>query len=50
MASFDQQQSSQGHRSGHTRWLAIGAVLAVVAIGIALLVVYGGGGGGSTGY
>ena len=50
MASLDQQTGSQGHGSGRTRWLAIGAVVAVVVIGIALLVVYGGGGGGSTGY
>ena len=28
------------------RWAAIGAVVAVVAIGIVLLVVYGGSGGG----
>lgn len=28
------------------RWVAIGAALAVVAIGIVLLVVYGGGGSG----
>jgi hypothetical protein len=32
------------------RWAAIGAVVAVVAVGIVLLVVYGGGGGSGGGY
>ena len=49
MRSLNQQTSPQGTRSGHARWLAIGAAAAVVAIGVVLLVVYGGG-GSSTGY
>jgi hypothetical protein len=32
------------------RWAAIGAVVAVVAIGIVLVVVFGGGGGSGGGY
>ena len=47
MPSLDQHTSPQG--SGHTRLIVIGAGIAVVAVGVVLLVVYGGG-GSSTGY
>jgi hypothetical protein len=49
MPSFDQQTSPHGHGSSHTRWIAAGAVVAVLAIAVVLLVVYGGG-GSSSGY
>jgi hypothetical protein len=49
MPSLDQHTSPQGSGSGHTRLIVIGAVIAVVAIGVVLLAVYGGG-GSSTGY
>ena len=49
MQSLDRQRSPQGTGSGRTRWIAIGAAVAVVAIVVVLLVVYGGG-GSSTGY
>jgi hypothetical protein len=32
------------HESHYGRWIAIAAVLAVLAVGVVLLVVYGGGG------
>lgn len=49
MQSLDRQRSPDGTGSGHTRWIVIGAAVAVVAIVVVLLVVYGGG-GSSTGY
>jgi hypothetical protein len=49
MASLNQQTSPQGTGSGYGRWIAIGLVVAAVAVGVVLLVLYGGG-GSSPGY
>lgn len=46
MASLDQHSSPHGY----ARWIAIAAVIAVVAVGVVLLVLYGGGGGSAPGY
>jgi hypothetical protein len=48
MASIN-QTSPNGTGSGHGRWIAIGAVIAAVVVGVVLLAVYGGG-GSATGY
>jgi hypothetical protein len=43
MASLN-QTSPHGTRSGHGRWIAIAVVIAALAVGVALLVIYRGGG------
>ena len=48
MASVDQHQHSSPR--GYARWVAIAALVAVVAVGVALLVLSGGGGGSAPGY
>jgi hypothetical protein len=51
MPGLNQQTSPHGAGTGHARWIAIPVVVAAVAIGVVLLVLYGGSGGGvSTGY
>jgi hypothetical protein len=50
MASLNQRTSSHGPGSGYRRWVAFGVAVALVAIGVALLVLYGGGGSGGPGY
>ena len=49
MPSLNQPTSPHGAGSGHARWIAIAAVVAVIAVGVVLLAVYGGG-GSSPGY
>jgi hypothetical protein len=44
MPSLDQQMSPHGTGSHYVRWIVIAAVIAAVALGVVLLVVYGGGG------
>ena len=49
MPSVNQQTSPQRTGPGRTRWVAITVAVAVVAVGVVLLVLYGGG-GSSAGY
>lgn len=49
MSTYPEQHKRGGW--SRTRWLVVGAVLAIIAVVIALVVVYGGGGsGGGVGY
>ena len=50
MPSLNQQMGPPDAGSHVVRWIAIAAVLAVVAVGVVLLIVYGGGGGSAPGY
>lgn len=50
MASLNPQTTRHGTGSGYGRWIAIAAVVAVVAVGIVLLVIYAGGGSAGGGY
>jgi hypothetical protein len=48
--SSNQHLTPHRAESHYGRWIAIGVVVAAVAIGIVLLLVYGGGGGSAPGY
>ena len=49
MPTLNQQMRPHEAGSHHARWIAIAVVVAAVAVGIVLLVLYGGG-GSSPGY
>ena len=49
MSTYREQRHGRAGGS-RTRWLVLGAILLVIAVAVALIVLYSGGGSGATGY